>query len=187
MTAAIVLAAGASVRLGEPKQLVRLGEETLLERAVRIAHEAKCMPVVVVLGAAADRVRNACRLGDSVVVVNEAWQEGMGTSIRCGVSAVGNADGCVLMTCDQPAVSAAHLERLIACGQIAASGYAGRRGVPAYFPAESFRELLKLRGDVGAGELLQSALVVELPHGELDVDTASELVRARALFGRRTS
>lgn len=183
MTAAIVLAAGASTRMGEPKQLVRLGEETLLERAVRVAREAGCSPVVVVLGAAADRVKSRCALEDAVVLVNEKWSEGMGASIRCGVAAVGDVGGCVVMTCDQPAVTVGHLQKLMEGVEIAASGYAGRRGVPAYFPASVFAALRDLRGDAGARELLTTARVAELLHGELDVDTEEDLARARELFG----
>ena len=63
-----------------------------------------------------------------------------------------------------------------------ASEYAGRRGVPAYFPASAFKELMGLRGDVGARELLRGARAVELPGGELDVDTPEDLARARELF-----
>ena len=87
MIAAVVLAAGASTRLGEPKQLIAIGGETLLERAVRTAREAGCAPVVVVLGADAERIRERCDLGDALAVVNEEWQEGMASSIRIGVAA----------------------------------------------------------------------------------------------------
>ena len=183
MTAAVVLAAGASTRLGEPKQLVMLGGETLLERAVRVAHEAGCVPVVVVLGAAAELVAARCDLGSAVVVVNEAWEEGMASSIRVGIGGVGGADGVVLMTCDQPAVTAEHLLALMAVGQVTtASAYAGRRGVPAYFPAASFPALMELTGDAGARELLRGAATVELVGGELDVDTATDLAEATRLF-----
>jgi molybdenum cofactor cytidylyltransferase len=180
--AAVVLAAGASSRLGSPKQLAVLRAETLLERAVRVAREAECWPVVV-LGASADLILERCSLDGVQVVVNEDWASGMGSSIGCGVRAVGDADGVVVMTCDMPAVSSAHLRALIDCGEVAASGYAGRRGVPAYFPAAFFPELIKLRGDAGAKELLQQARVVELVGGELDVDTAEELQMVQRLLG----
>jgi CTP:molybdopterin cytidylyltransferase MocA len=182
VTAAVVLAAGASTRLGEPKQLVMLGGETLLERAVRVAHEAGCAPVVVVLGAAAELVAARCDLGSAVVVVNEAWEEGMASSIRVGIGGVGGADGVVLMTCDQPAVTAEHLLALMAAGQVTASAYAERRGVPAYFPGAAFPALAALRGDAGARELLRGTATVELVGGELDVDTATDLAEATRLF-----
>jgi molybdenum cofactor cytidylyltransferase len=89
----------------------------------------------------------------------------------------------MVTTCDMPAVTAAHLRSLMVSGEVTASLYAGRRGVPAYFPASCFRELMELRGDVGAKGLLSSAPFVELVGGELDIDTAEDLERARQLFG----
>lgn len=184
--AAVVLAAGASRRLGEPKQLVRLGGETLLERAVREAREAGCSPVIVVLGANYVQVLTGCSLGDVVTVINDQWEEGMGSSIRLGVQACQNvfaeAEGLIVMTCDQPAVTGGYLMRLIADRDLKASRYAGRTGVPAYFPKEHFDTLLALSGDAGARELLRDVRYVELPGGELDVDTAEELERAQDLF-----
>jgi molybdenum cofactor cytidylyltransferase len=182
MIAAVVLAAGASTRLGEPKQLVMIAGETLLERAVRAAREAGCSPVVVVLGASEEEIVARCDLDDAFVLVNEFWNEGMASSIRVGVGAVQDADGVVLMTCDQPAVTAGHLRALMATGQVTASAYAGRRGVPAYFPATAFSTLMALQGDAGARDLLRGAPAIELVGGELDVDTAADLAAAELLF-----
>jgi molybdenum cofactor cytidylyltransferase len=181
---AVVLAAGSSRRLGEPKQLVRLREEALVERAVRVCLEAGCEPVMVVLGASADLVRKTCSFQSAVVVENERWEEGMGSSLRVGVSALGtDVDGVVVTTCDMPAVSPEHLRKLTRTGETTASSYAGRRGVPAYFPRGMFGQLLELHGDAGARELLKDARVVELVDGELDVDTLEDLARARELYG----
>jgi molybdenum cofactor cytidylyltransferase len=181
--AALVLAAGGSKRLGQPKQLVRIKSETLLERAVRIAQDAGCSPVVVVVGAAAAVIQAECDLGDSIVVVNGDWVEGMGSSIRVGVGALRDVDACVVMTCDMPAVTAAHLRMLMVSGETTASEYAGRPGVPAYFPMSVFPSLLQLQGDSGARDLLRTAKTVELVGGELDVDTTADLERLRELFG----
>lgn len=185
--AAVIVAAGASRRLGEPKQLVRLGDETLLERAVRVAREAGCSPVIVVLGSEYMQVLTSCSLGDVVTVINDEWQEGMGSSIRIGVHACQNvADGLggvVIMACDQPAVTVPHVKRLMDDRELRASRYAGKNGVPAFFPSEHFAALMSLSGDGGARELLRGASQIDLPHGELDVDTANELARARELFG----
>ena len=183
--AAVVLAAGASSRLGSPKQLALLGGETLLARAIRAAVEAGCEPVVAVLGAEAELVREQCRLRSVRIVVNDGWAEGMASSIRLGVEAVcGQVDAAIVMTCDQPAVSSEHLRRLAARdgGQITASAYGGRRGVPAYFPAEYFPELMRLRGDQGARELVAAAEAIELPLGELDVDTPERLAAAKRIY-----
>jgi len=184
---AVILAAGASTRLGELKQLALMGEETLLERAVRVAREAGCEPVVVVLGAEYAQVLANSLLGDVVPVVNDAWEEGMASSIRLGVrtlaSAAKDAEGVVLMTCDQPAVTVEHLRLLMSQVEVKASRYAGRNGVPAFFPKKFFDKLMALKGDAGARELLAEARYEELVGGELDVDTVEDLERARELFG----
>jgi CTP:molybdopterin cytidylyltransferase MocA len=71
---------------------------------------------------------------------------------------------------------------LIGIGDLAASAYAGRLGVPAYFPKAVFGDLRELHGDTGARELLKSARSVELVNGELDIDTAEDLKRMREIF-----
>ena len=181
ITAAVVLAAGASTRLGQPKQLVRIGSETLLERAVRTAEAAGLAPVIVVLGSGAKRVAEECDLRRAWVVVNAAWAEGMGSSVRAGIELAGSfpeVAGAVVMTCDMPGVTAEHLRVLTAVSdEVVASTYGGRRGVPAYFPRAAFTELLRLRGDAGARELLRQARVSELVGGEMDVDTVADLQR----------
>ena len=185
--AAVILAAGASTRLGEPKQMVTFGSERLLERAVRVATEACCEPVVVVLGAFAEEIALACNLRQVTVLHNSAWREGMASSIRLGIAAIKvRADAVILMTCDQPAVSSDHLRRLIAIGgtEAAASSYDARLGTPAYFPADRFPDLLALGGDAGARGLLSGVAAVELPNGELDIDTPETLHAARLLYAR---
>jgi len=184
-TAAVILAAGSSSRLGQPKQLIEIGGETLLERTVRAAEDAGCWPVVVVLGAEARRVMSQCPLRSVALIVNPAWQEGMASSLRLGVAAVSSWDGVVVLTCDQPAVTAAHIQALAASGDVAASGYGNRRGVPAYFPAASFPGLERLTGDSGARDLLRQARVIDLAGGELDIDTEADLAEARRTFRRR--
>ena len=177
--AGIVLAAGGSSRLGQPKQLILLGSETLLERSVRIALDAGLAPVVVVLGSGATLIRSRCGLVGAWVVENMQWQEGMASSIRAGAGALlgSGADGVVIMTCDQPAVSVAHLRALVErTGRVTASSYAGRQGIPAYFPRRLFSELLLLQGDAGAREMLVAADAIELPGGEFDIDTPAALL-----------
>ena len=186
--AAIILAAGASTRLGQPKQLALLNNEPLLARALRITHEAGCSPILVVLGAEDDRIRAGFSPLNAAIVVNVHWREGMASSIRVGIEALHNLsqkhpnNGAILMTCDQPAVTPGHLRALTASGEIAASEYAGRRGVPAYFPASAFAALAQLTGDSGARDLLRHAPAIPLPLGELDIDTPEALTHAQEFF-----
>ena len=170
--AAVVLAAGASTRLGRPKQTVVLNGETLLQRAVRIATEAGLSPVMVVV---ADQT---LQLTGAESVLNANASEGMASSIRCGVSAVLGCDGVVLLACDQPALTADHLRALYVqphspCG----SGYADKVGIPAYFPASSFASLLQLKGDTGARGLLRNARSVSSEDLSFDIDTEEDIAQ----------
>ena len=178
--AAIILAAGSSKRLGEPKQSTRLGSETLLERVLRIAATAGLDPVFAVVTSELAPILN----WPARIVINEDAAEGMASSIRMGIAAAIEAqlEAVIILACDQPFITADHLRQLASGGsEIVASLYAGRKGVPAYFPASAFRNLLDLRGDIGARELLRTARAVPLKKGELDVDTAEDLKRAREL------
>ncbi len=164
----------------------RFGAETLLERAVRVATESQVGAVYVVVNADDAAVVAEARRLPCFVVLNAEAKQGMASSIREGVRLVrSTASGVVMMTCDQPAVTAEHLRLLVETGgggEIVASAYGGRRGVPAYLASSAFGELLELQGDAGARDLLRGARAVDLPNGELDLDTEEELERARELF-----
>jgi molybdenum cofactor cytidylyltransferase len=186
---AVILAAGASRRLGQPKQLLRLNptiSETLLERAVRLAREADLSPVIVILGANHEAIAAATSLGDATTILNPDWPEGMASSIRLGLHTTlqlaPSAAGLLLMACDQPAVTATHLRALTATGTLTASEYANRRGIPAYLPTSHWPSLATLQGDTGARNLLLRAATIPLPHGDLDIDTPEDLGQAQALY-----
>jgi CTP:molybdopterin cytidylyltransferase MocA len=137
------------------------------------------------LGANAEHISARCSLASAIVVINKAWAEGMASSIRCGLSALPTGtEAAILMTCDQPAVTPAHLRSLMEqCrDEPVASSYAGRVGVPACFPASYFSELMQLEGDAGARYVLKGTSSVELPGGELDIDTPAALTSARRLY-----
>jgi len=186
---AIILAAGASRRLGQPKQLVHVDGETLLGRTVRIALESGAGPVVVVLGANRDRIVAEVDLSGCTVVENPLWEQGIASSIRAGLKAVEQlvpeAAAVMLLVCDQPRLTADHLRRLREAFEaatqpaIAASAYAGIAGIPAIFPEEQFRRLLALEGDTGARRLLKESeiplIVVPFEGGAMDVDTPEDL------------
>ena len=181
MAAAIVLAAGASRRLGQPKQDILFNGETLLERILRVSSLADLDPVYVIVAPG----RRLDLPPFARILPNPDAAEGMASSIRTGVMNAmrDRCEGAVVLACDQPAVTADHLRNLIGNGsQIAASFYAGRKGVPAYFPASAFAKLLELRGDTGARDLIANAPALPLRNGELDIDTAEDLARALELY-----
>lgn len=188
--AAIILAAGASTRLGRPKQLIRMAGETLLHRTVRIATEAGCAPVFAVLGYEANEMRAELDGLTAAVLVNETWREGMGSSLRCGmvaVSKLGPPAGLLVLVCDQPALSCEHVKALLAAhaaadALVTASLYSGRAGVPAIFSPRLFPELLCLEGDRGARDLIRSCggkvQLIPWSEGALDLDGPEDLRRA---------
>lgn len=190
--AALVLAAGGSTRLGEPKQLVTFHGEPLMHRAIRMAHEAGSDTIFVVVGAEIDRMLESLKTNqlEPRVLVNKAWRTGMASSIALGAAAAERvgADDLLIISCDQPTVTAEHLRTLVDASKrehVVASYYWERRGIPALFPEFAFHALQELTGDTGARELLQedAVLTVPLPGGEFDVDTPEDLARLQAVEG----
>jgi molybdenum cofactor cytidylyltransferase len=180
----VVLAAGASRRLGRPKQTVILAGETLVERTVRIALEARLQPVIAVVRPEGDFGHSLQTMG-AVVVLNDKAAEGIAASIRYGVNVARllKASGVVLLTCDQVAVTAEHLQALCAKpAEATGSGYAGKVGIPAYFPAANFDSLMQLTGDTGARDLLRHARSVSTEALAFDIDTEADVARARTLL-----
>jgi molybdenum cofactor cytidylyltransferase len=189
--AAILLAAGASRRLGEPKQLVRFGGETLLKRAVRLAEEAGASPVITVLGAHFFEICAAIPQHDSIRVFNDQWEQGIASSIHAGLGALAAMKsamaGVLILPCDQPRLTAAHLKTLLgafasrSAGAIVASRYAETLGIPAVFPRSVFPRLLKLRGDQGARALLAKPpcelIAEDFAGGAIDIDTPEDLAQ----------
>jgi CTP:molybdopterin cytidylyltransferase MocA len=170
-TAAIILASGASRRLGRPKQLVEIDGEPLVHKIARVAL-AVCDRVAVIEGAVP--LREPLADVPVEVVRNSGWEEGIASSIRAGIRWASDADAAVLLTCDQHELEPSHLHALLA-HRFAASRYDGGLGIPAVFPRGSFPALLELEGDRGARPLLACATPVDWPGGTRDLDTPHDL------------
>ncbi len=191
----IVLAAGASTRLGEPKQLITLNGVTLLRRAVLTALATSHRPIVVVLGATSHLFRGELDGLDVAIVENKNWADGMGSSIRCGMehllSIQPSLDAALLMLCDQPFVSVGLLNALVEKHRatpesIIACDYGETVGVPVLFPKRVFFDLLCLRGSEGAKKLIvaQSYSTISFPDGVFDVDTPADVVKLQQAFSK---
>ncbi len=186
--AGLVLAAGASIRLGQPKQLVTIDGQSLLQHAVD-----KCLPVcplgVTVVTGAGREVMSETLRGKSVLIAhNSAWRDGLASSIIAGIAAIpADSQAVLLMLCDQPNLSTAELAQLVSVwarhsDQVVASRFGGTFGAPAIFPRPVFPMLEALRGDRGAKpviEQLANSILVDVPGAELDIDRPEDLDRLR--------
>ncbi|HEY4180900.1 MAG TPA: nucleotidyltransferase family protein [Kofleriaceae bacterium] len=179
----IVLAAGSSTRLGQPKQLVQLDGELLLTRTIRVMEAAHVARVAVVIGAQREAVESSLGAAGQTAtrLINPRWHEGMSSSIRVGIewASTVNASGALLCVCDQPLLTTDHINALIAAhartSEIVGSRYGGVVGVPAIFPATAFVALCSLSGDRGARQLLTSSASIDWDDGALDIDTPEQL------------
>lgn len=190
--AAVVLAAGESRRMGQPKQLLPVAGEPMIVHTVKVALESAVNEVVVVLGAHAETVRAALLPTQAAAggrlrwVVNQDYMQGQASSIRVAVKALASTSAAaVFMLVDQPFVDRTLINRLIEAwrqgARIAASAVDGRvRGAPAIFDSSLWPELLQLEGDVGARPLFvkhrDEVSTVSAAEAELrDLDTPDDL------------
>ena len=179
MIPALILAAGSGRRMGGPKALLVLDDETLLQRAVRVAREAGCAEVYAVVAdwdpgpVAATLVRNLVA------------HEGMASSIRAGIKALPiGTERILLLAVDMLAVEADLLRRLVALSDLdperpAACAYGDGFGIPVLLPCRLFPDLLALSGDRGAKAILQqeNPATLPFPGGLQDLDTPEDLAR----------
>ncbi|MGK7934749.1 MAG: NTP transferase domain-containing protein [Xenococcaceae cyanobacterium] len=185
--AAIILAAGASRRMGQPKQLLPYRGQTLLSYVTKCAIASSCSQVIVILGANADKIEPEIALLPVKIVKNPEWNEGISSSIHCGIAYIKeqylNINGLLFLTCDQPFISPEIIEQLIDVYNsrnkpIIASHYGETIGIPALFDRSLFSELMELKGDRGAKKIINKyqdlADKIDFPQGKIDLDTLED-------------
>lgn len=194
-TAALVLAAGSSSRLGSSKQLLDWGGRPLLEYVVAGVSEWQVDEVWVVLGHEADKVMDACDFGAANVVINEDYADGLASSLSVGLDALmqdGKAERAVIALGDQPTIDplvvAELLERHAKSRRMAAvPRYRYTRSNPVVVDRTLFTRLMSLEGDLGARQLLQAhpdwveeVLFEQMPPRDIDTRTDVEEMRPRS-------
>jgi molybdenum cofactor cytidylyltransferase len=180
----VILAAGASTRLGKPKQLLQYRGKTLLGHAINEATNSNADAVVVIFGKDADLFKKEIDEKKIRVAINSSWEEGMASSVRLGLDTLLNAkpyiDAVIFMVCDQPHISSSILNELIktqqkTTKQIVSCNYGESIGPPALFHKKYFKELMKLSGDAGARKIIQQNMndvaTILFPEGRIDIDT----------------
>jgi molybdenum cofactor cytidylyltransferase len=191
---AVILAAGASTRMGRPKQLLPLGGTTLLARAIENVRSAGLAEVVLVLGASAEAIRR--QLPKSLptglkVVINQAYAQGMASSLREGLSALDpQCSAALIVLGDQPLVRPQTLQQIMAGyhrsgAQIVIPTHQGKRGNPVLLGRAVFPEAMALQGDTGCRAIFTSYLgailnvEVEDPGILLDIDNQDDYDRLK--------
>ena len=161
MLAAVILAAGGSSRMGQPKQLLKFRGTSLLRRAIDTALAVPTEQVIVVLGHAADQLLPECTATSATVVLNDQWMEGVSTSLRGGLAAVSSeARGVFIYPADMPLVTPEALRELAHRQQVsgrpaAVTDAGGVRGVPVFITRSLFPALMIQEGDVGGAQYLR--------------------------------
>ena len=191
---AVVLAAGRSARMGEAKQLLRIGEHTLLERTLGNVRDSGVDEVVLVLGFSAEIIRQqlpAHLLVGLKVVINRDYAQGMASSLREGLSAVSpQMDAALIVLADQPFVRSATLDRIIeryrcSDAEIVIPFFKGSRGNPVLLSHSIFPEVMALDGDTGCRAIFGRYAddIVELGVDDggilLDIDSKGDYERLR--------
>ena len=184
-----ILAAGASKRMGTPKQLLTWGKKTsLLTHAIETASDLKPAEVIVVLGAYFDRIKTEISSYSVTVLKNDQWERGLGTSISCAAEYLRSKKSekrhLLVMLADQPFISTKFLKEMcmeFSADQhhIIASTYQNRPyGVPALFDASYLQELAQLHDDYGARYLLKKyqdlMTLLKPPRQNPDIDTQDD-------------
>lgn len=187
MVSGVVLAAGMSRRLGQPKQLVRVNGKTLIEIALDTALRSRLADVTVVISPEMLETVRSAATNSVHVVVNEHARRGQSSSLRLGIKAVPcESRAAIVLMVDQPLVTPAILDKLVETWEetqplAVVPMYAGIRGTPALLSRSLFAQISELEGDIGAREILRRnadcVAKVEVGHlgRPLDIDTPEDL------------
>lgn len=176
------MAAGGSSRLDSPKQLLKWGDDFLINHIIHIVNEAEISPIYVVLGSRHEEIQGVLKNQSIHVLYNPDWRSGMSTSIKCALSALsGEVEAAFIFLSDQPFISSALLSQLMeqfiqADALIAAPRVGIQQCNPVLFSRKLFPELLTISGDRGAKSLLSKFPVewVDWPDENLLLDIDSK-------------
>ena len=174
---AVILAAGTSSRMGEAKQLLRLGGNTLLGQVLENVRGSRVNDIVLVLGHEAEKIKGMVSTVNLSVVINESYQQGMGTSLRTGLAALSpGVDAALIVLADQPFIHPETLDLLMdqymqSNAQIVVPTYKGFRGNPVLLDRSVFSEVMALTGDIGCRSIFGNHLegIVKQPVEDIGI------------------
>ena len=186
--AIVILAAGESSRMQQPKQLLAWGGTTLLGNAIKVALDSHANDVYVVLGNRSEMIKKENSTFKVQWIYNRNWKRGMGSSISCAIKHILGSKkerykGILITLCDQPLIDSECLNEMIDTlingdRGIVATAYNNRSGVPVLFHSKYFEKLSKLDNDLGAKKIiaanLQDVFAIDPKGKEKDLDTTEE-------------
>lgn len=183
----VVLAAGASRRFGAANKLLQLLDgKPLLCHTLELA---AALPVMQLAAVCSVETAPLAKAAGFTVLLNPQPELGQSHSLRLGLAACRESDGCLFLTGDQPFLSVETLHRLINAwekepGGIWGCEFEGRFSIPSIFPAAVYGELLTQDGDVGGREVMRAhpELVHTIPappQEHFDIDTVADLTAAQ--------
>jgi len=187
----VILAAGSSLRLGHPKQLLMWRGRPLLQHVIEAAAASNLAELVVVLGHEAGRISDALTLPEGVrLAYNPDYLSGQASSLRVGLNALSDdAHAAAILLSDNPYISVELIDRVLdefdpSSAPVVRPTFGGVPGHPVVVARRGWGRWMQLEGDEGARSLLAGTDVRELPLDEVmfaDVDTWDDY---RALLGR---
>ena len=192
-TAIVILAAGKSSRMEQPKQMLIIEGKTLVKRTAEMAMKTDCYPICVVVGANKKLIVPELANMPTTLIDNPHYEQGMASSIKIGLIGVymteKNIDAVIFLTCDMPFINEKLIVKLIEKASqsvdsqgntplIVASKYENQLGIPALFKRAVFNDLLELSGDKGAKSVIlkhkNQTAFVDFPDGKFDLDTPAQ-------------
>ena len=187
MTICLLLAAGSSSRMGQPKMMLAFKGSTLLQHIIDEVKATKSTTLLIVTGCYHTLIEQSLIQQQIPIVKNGQWQAGMGSSIQTGMAYLQQyypaATNVLILVCDQPFVSATLLQQMMAAKEstgkgIVACTYTGTFGTPVLFDKKYFNDLALLQGATGAKKLVMQfktdVATVSFPAGAMDIDTPED-------------
>lgn len=193
---AVILAAGESKRLGQPKQLLNFHGITFIETIIETAIAAKLAPIIVVLGYEADKILKKVNKFDKEIiqVINREWLAGQSSSLRVAIPFLSNTSHTIFFLVDQPQISFNHIIKLKnaskqSTNKIIATYVGDRRANPVSFSRLLYKELSEIKGDQGGRFLFANHEVERVQWDDerilIDVDTPEDYERLKRAYGEK--
>ncbi len=185
MNGCVILAAGSSSRMKQPKMLMEFNGTIFIQHIIQTAKQLPDTTIAVVTGCYHDLLQPILMNEPVDIVYNDNWEKGMGSSISAGITRLNQSSisNCFVLVCDQPYITATLLKEMLQQKELTGKGivacsYQDTFGTPVLFDQRYFNLLMQLDGPTGAKKMVQQFLddtvMVDFPEGAVDIDTPED-------------